>query len=183
MPVRHPSPYAVSRTVSRVLYLTAIYLGAPLPVRSSHLLGTAGQASCPSTVLLRIEFTAASGLPSPSELLPHFSTLTTPPQAPHSLPAVSAAQALRCPPLTAKNMEPAVMWRYLSVALVLGSPPAGVTRYPCPVEPGLSSDRTFRCRPAAVCSTHKRYFTKTAEDCQGQLPFLRVWHIIYEIPI
>ena len=29
--------------------------------------------------------------------------------------------------------------RYISVALVLGSPPAGVTRYPCPVEPGLSS--------------------------------------------
>ena len=29
--------------------------------------------------------------------------------------------------------------RYISVALFLGSPPAGVTRYPCPVEPGLSS--------------------------------------------
>ena len=41
--------------------LTAIYLDALLPVRSSHLLGTAGPAlrsvRCPSTVLLRIEFT------------------------------------------------------------------------------------------------------------------------------
>ena len=34
--------------------------------------------------------------------------------------------------------------RYLSVALVLRSPSAGVTRYPCPVEPGLSSQRAFR---------------------------------------
>ena len=28
--------FFASKTVSRVLYLTAIYLGAPLPVRSSH---------------------------------------------------------------------------------------------------------------------------------------------------
>ena len=40
--------------------------------------------------------------------------------------------------------------RYLSVALVLGSPPAGVTRYPCPAEPGLSSRGAFRPPPAAV---------------------------------
>ena len=40
--------------------------------------------------------------------------------------------------------------RYLSVALFLGSPPAGVTRYPCPMEPGLSSERAFRPRPAAA---------------------------------
>ena len=33
-----------SKTVSRVLYLTVIYLGASLPVRSSHLLRTAGPA-------------------------------------------------------------------------------------------------------------------------------------------
>ena len=41
-------------------------------------------------------------------------------------------------------------WRYLSVALVLGLPPAGVTRYPCPVEPGLSSSGSFRFPSAAV---------------------------------
>ena len=40
--------------------------------------------------------------------------------------------------------------RYISVALVLGSPPAGVTRYPCPVEPGLSSSAAFRPASAAV---------------------------------
>ena len=40
--------------------------------------------------------------------------------------------------------------RYISVALVLGSPPAGVTRYPCPMEPGLSSPGAFRHPAAAV---------------------------------
>ena len=60
---------------------TAIYLGAPLPMRSSHLPETAGPACgpkvrCLPTVLLRIEFTAAdSSLPS-GELLPRLSTLT-----------------------------------------------------------------------------------------------------------
>ena len=44
--------------------------------------------------------------------------------------------------------------RYLSVALVLGSPPAGVTRYPCPVEPGLSSRTGFRLVPAAAWLSH-----------------------------
>ena len=41
-------------------------------------------------------------------------------------------------------------WRYISVALVLGSPPAGVTCYPCPMEPGLSSPGHFRVPAAAV---------------------------------
>ena len=40
--------------------------------------------------------------------------------------------------------------RYLSVALVLKSPSAGVTRYPCPMEPGLSSRTDFRLVPATV---------------------------------
>lgn len=43
-----------------------------------------------------------------------------------------------------------LQWRYISVALFLGSPPAGVTRYPCPAEPGLSSRTAFRLVPAAV---------------------------------
>ena len=34
--------------------------------------------------------------------------------------------------------------RYISVALSLGSPPAAVSRYPCPMEPGLSSGAAFR---------------------------------------
>lgn len=56
--------------------LTAIYLDLPLPISSSHLLGTAGQASCSPTVLLRIEFTGPSCSQSAGELLPHLSTLT-----------------------------------------------------------------------------------------------------------
>ena len=51
------------------------------------------------------------------------------------------------------------MRRYLSVALVLGSPPAGVTRYPCPVKPGLSSRTGFRPVPAAARLTREVYFT------------------------
>ena len=58
---RRPCAFYASKPVSRVLSLkTAIYLGASLPVRSSHLLRTAGQAMCSPTVLLRIEFTAMS---------------------------------------------------------------------------------------------------------------------------
>ena len=38
--------------------LTVIYLGAPLPVRSSHLLGDSRASLVSSAVLLRIEFTA-----------------------------------------------------------------------------------------------------------------------------
>ena len=57
-----------SKTVSRVLYLTVIYLGALLPERSSHML--------PTTVLLRIEFTATDSLQPSGALLPHLSTLT-----------------------------------------------------------------------------------------------------------
>ena len=40
--------------------------------------------------------------------------------------------------------------RYISVALVRGFPLAGVTRYPCPVEPGLSSRTGFRRVRAAA---------------------------------
>ena len=56
--------------------MTAIYLDLPLPASSSHLLGTAGQAICSPTVLLRIEFTGPNRSRSAGELLPHLSTLT-----------------------------------------------------------------------------------------------------------
>ena len=47
----------------------------------------------------------------------------------------------------ANDMELAPTRRYISVALFLKSPSAGVTRYPCPVEPGLSSpDGLSACR-------------------------------------
>ena len=69
-----------SKTVSRVLYLTVIYLDDLLPDRSSHLPRTAGQAICPPTVLLRIEFTASDSFQPMGELLPRLSTLTSSPQ-------------------------------------------------------------------------------------------------------
>ena len=49
--------------------------------------------------------------------------------------------------------------RYISVALVLGSPPAGVTRYPCPAKPGLSSPGAFRPPAAAVQPGCEQYCT------------------------
>ena len=104
-------PYPdTSKTISRVLYLTVIYLDVLLPARSSHPGSGRANLYAPIPVLLRIEFTAMSSFQSSSELLPHFSTLTI-----------------------------AERWRYISVALFLKSPSAGVTRYPCPMEPGLSS--------------------------------------------
>ena len=65
-----------SKTVSRVLYLTVIYLDVSLPIRSSHLPEAVGPTCCFPTVLLRIEFTAMSSFQSSGELLPHLSTLT-----------------------------------------------------------------------------------------------------------
>ena len=104
-------PYLIaSKTISRVLYLTVIYLDALLPVRSSHPGSGRANLYAPIPVLLRIEFTASRCSHVMGELLPRLSTLTT-----------------------------AERWRYISVALFLKSPSAGVTRYPCPVEPGLSS--------------------------------------------
>ncbi len=117
------SEKSASKPVSRVLFSTAIYLGAPLPARSSHLPGETGPVMFPSTVLLRIEFTAPDTSEPAGELLPHLSTLTRPEK---------------------RN------GRDLSVALVLKSPSAGVTRYSCPVEPGLSSQTAFRRICAAV---------------------------------
>ena len=66
-----------SKTVSRVLYLTVIYLAVPLPIRSSH--PGSGRASlvAPIAVLLRIEFTATDTLEPSGELLPRLSTLTS----------------------------------------------------------------------------------------------------------
>ncbi len=66
-----------SKTVSRVLYLTAIYLDAPLPVRSSHLGSGRASLYAPIPVLLRIEFTATDTLEPSGALLPHLSTLTS----------------------------------------------------------------------------------------------------------
>ena len=79
-----PHGMFLSAPISRVLsFKTVIYLGALLPMRSSHLLGEAGPALTqyskrvlPSTVLLRIEFTGPNSSQSAGELLPRLSTLT-----------------------------------------------------------------------------------------------------------
>ena len=80
-----------------------------------------GQPIAPIPVLLRIEFTATDSSQPSGALLPHLSTLTG-----------------------RHRPQPAIYQRYISVALVLKSPSAGVTRYPCPMEPGLSSQGAFR---------------------------------------
>ena len=139
--------FGASKPVSRVLsFKTAIYLDVPLPTRSSHLPSTTGPAMRAPAVLLRIEFTAMDcSQPSGGILPPPF----------HPYPA-SADSLSVASPQAAKLRQAAApspkgnAGRYLSVALFLGSPPAGVTRYPCPVEPGLSSEQAFQPRPAAA---------------------------------
>ena len=56
--------------------------------------------------------------------------------------------------------------RYISVALFLGSPPAGVTRYPCPVEPGLSSQTGLSPRPRGCPACLPDYDTGKYVRCQ-----------------
>ena len=68
--------FCASSPVSRVLFIMVINLGVSLPIRSSHLLRTAGSAYCSPTVLLRIEFTAPTCLHAVGELLPRLSILT-----------------------------------------------------------------------------------------------------------
>ena len=101
-----------------------------MPVRSSHPGSSRASLYAPIPVLLRIEFTATDSSQPSGALLPHLSTLTG-----------------------RHRPQPAIYQRYISVALFLKSPSAGVTRYPCPVEPGLSSRPAFRPGRATVCLT------------------------------
>ena len=71
----------------------------------------------------------------------------------HSRAVGCALTAPFHPYLTPYGAPKGDMRRYLSVALFLKSPSAGVTRYPCPVEPGLSSRPAFRPGRATVCLT------------------------------
>ena len=89
--------FLTSKPVSRVLsFKTAIYLDASLPAHSSRLHGTAGPACCPSTALLRIEFTATDSSQPSGELLPHLSTLTSPAQV--SYPSLPPKESSLIPP-------------------------------------------------------------------------------------
>ena len=122
-----PAPKSVRGFCATRVYkpgsvLTAIYLALRLPAGSSRLPGTIGQILRPSTALLRDRVYIVK------PMLPWAGWALTPPFHPCS----------------------GYPERYISVALVLRSPSAGVTRYPCPVEPGLSSFGTFRFPSAAV---------------------------------
>ena len=58
--VPQEGPYLrASKTISRVLYLTVIYLDVLLPARSSHPGSGRANLYAPIPVLLRIEFTAS----------------------------------------------------------------------------------------------------------------------------
>lgn len=75
--IPQPGPYhRASKTISRVLYLTVIYLDVPLPARSSHPGSSRASLYAPIPVLLRIEFTASRCSHVMGELLPRLSTLT-----------------------------------------------------------------------------------------------------------
>lgn len=113
--VRKFIAHSVSKYISRVLFLTTIYLEPASPLDSSHFSGHAEQTYVPPSVLLRVGFTQQISRLTSGELLPHLSTLTT------------------------------NLWRFFSVALSLKSPPAAVSSYPCSVELGLSSHNLMRC--------------------------------------
>ena len=148
-----------SKPVSRVLsFKTAIYLDAPLLTRSSRLLNTTGPVCvcshgvAPDRVYSDGHFYAPSG-----ELLPRLSILTGRHYAAPPLPTKTTF--LRGPHLQGTG-------RYISVALVLGSPPAGVTRYPCPAEPGLSSQAGLSPRPRGCPAYCREYHTGKWTECQ-----------------
>ena len=73
---------------------------------------------------------------------------------------------LRPPPARSVCLDRQPCRRYISVALFLKSPSAGVTRYPCPVEPGLSSWTAFRPGHATVCFPRVVYCTGNRGPCQ-----------------
>ena len=119
--------FSATRVYKPGSVLTAIYLALRLLAGSSRLLETVGQTICFSTALLRDRVYIVK------PMLPWAGWALTPPFHPYP----TFRRIGRC-------------GRYLSVALVLGSPPAGVTCYPCPVKPGLSSSAAFRPASAAV---------------------------------
>lgn len=125
-----------TKPISRVLSWTTIFLVCTLPCSSSHLLETAG----------------------PTYMFLHD-------VAPNRVYMAAQSPARRCA-LTAPFHPYLQCRRYISVALSLGSPPAAVSRYSCPVEPGLSSDRRFRALPAAVRPARTSYFNRCARLCQ-----------------
>ena len=69
-------PLGATRVCKPGSVLTAIYLVPQSLTGSSRLPGTTGQVICPSTALLRIEFTAPQCSHEAGALLPHLFSLT-----------------------------------------------------------------------------------------------------------
>ncbi len=136
----HRVLFAATQVCKPGSVLTAIYLAPQLLTGSSRLLEAVGQTCCFSTALLR------------DRVYSVFKANTEPVSLPTDLvftnPCYHGPGGL-LPHLFTLAERQAFQW-YLSVALVLRSPSAGVTRYPCPVEPGLSSSAAFRHASAAV---------------------------------
>ena len=130
--------------------LTAIYLAPGSLPGSSRLLETVGQTICFSTALLQDRVYIVK------PMLPWAEWALTPPFHP-------CRRGCKHP-----------RRRYISVALVLRSPSAGVTRYPCPAEPGLSSPWPFRSQAAAVrpgrrhIVTHRNQIVKYLANSPGR---------------
>ena len=126
----------MSKSISRVLYLTVIYLRCTFLHTSSHLQETPSRLNLPYTVLHRMGFTRQCGLPHYGELLPRLFTLT----------AKCGGISFCC--------------TFLRVAST-GSYPA-----PCSVMLGLSSYGALLLPPATVWSTHDVYDSRLFELCQ-----------------
>ena len=175
--------------VSRVLSWTAIYLGRALPRASSHLhrdgraglhvpfhgvapdrVYSAGMSPCGGRALI----SAFPPLRRRKVRSPAF------PRGSRGLRAKTAfAPLLLLSPRkrrafvgTPFDFSPGGgSTRYISVALVRGFPLAGVTRYPCPVEPGLSSRTGFR-RVRAAARPAAEYFTPPCRPKSIKLLYL-----------
>ena len=152
---RRPSLiFCTSMTVSRVLYLTVIYLRAAYPAAPATP-GAVGPTYCSHTGV-----------------------------APDRVYSIGHSRADGCAltaPFHPQRDTCIPPGRSISVALFLRSLWAGVTRYPCPVEAGLSSQRAFQPRRATVCHTRTTIFVWRGA-CHGKMhccfAFLR--YTIYE---
>ena len=136
--------YKMSRSVSRVLlsygHLSRRTVAGTLqPPRERP-----GKPNAPISVLLRIEFTAAD-----------------------AFTRRRVSSYLAFPPLPADAQTPSR--RYISVALFLKSPSAGVTRYPCPVEPGLSSRKGLSPLPRDCLFSSRVYCTQNSGKSQWEV--------------
>ncbi len=132
----------MSRSVSRVLSWMIICLGRALLHGSSHPSGTDGQPMCPrSRCCSRWGLQSAPCHQGTGELLPRLSTLTA---------------------IVRRRRR-----RFISVALSLKSPSPGVSRHPCPMEPGLSSFTAFqpcdRDHPTCSCPSNDTGFTASCK--------------------